>query len=68
VEPDACGCSVTSAGRGRVRVIRGGLFLTGEQSVRLAIANSIEREKLLKVIVEEMRQRAKEAERRGPKR
>lgn len=51
-----------------MRVIRGGRFLTGEQSLRLAIADSVDREKLLKAIIEEMRQQAKEAERRGPKR
>jgi hypothetical protein len=51
-----------------MRVIKGGKFLTGDQSLRLAIANSVDRDKLLKAIVEEMRQQAKEAERRGPKR
>lgn len=49
-------------------MIKGGKLLTAEQTLRLAVVSSVDREKLLKAIVEEMRQQAKEAERRGPKR
>jgi hypothetical protein len=46
-------------------MIRGGRLLTAEQSARLAIVSSVDREKLLKSIVAQMRSKAK---RRGPKR
>lgn len=49
-------------------MIKGGKFLTGEQSLRLAVANSVDRELLLKAIVAEMRQKAQEADQRGAKR
>lgn len=49
-------------------MIKGGILLTREQTVRLAVVSSVDREKLLKAIVDEMRTKAKEAERRGPKR
>lgn len=68
MEPAARRCEIPAACGRSMRVIRGGRFLTGEQSLRLAIADSVDREKLLKAIIEEMRQQAKEAERRGPKR
>lgn len=48
-------------------MIKGGKFLTGDQTARLAIAGAADRQKLLKVIVEEMKQ-AREADRRVPKR
>lgn len=47
---------------------RGGKLLTPEQSVRLAIVSSVDRERLLKAIVGDMREKAKEAEQRGAKR
>jgi hypothetical protein len=49
-------------------VIKGGKLLTAEQTLRLAVASSVDREKLIKAIVEEMRHQARDAERRGPKR
>lgn len=49
-------------------MIKGGKLLTAEQTLRLAVAGSVDRQKLLKGIVEGMRKQAKEAERRGPKR
>lgn len=45
-----------------------GRYLTPEQSVRLAIASSVDRARLLKAIAAEMQEKAREAERRGPKR
>lgn len=49
-------------------MIKGGKLLTAEQTRRLAIVSSVDREKLLKAIVEEMQEKAREEERRGPKR
>lgn len=49
-------------------MIRGGKLLTAEQTVRLAVISSVDRERLLKAIVAEMRQKAQEAEQRGAKR
>lgn len=51
-----------------MRVIKGGKFLTGEQTARLAIAGAADRQKLIKLIANEMRTKDREAERRGPKR
>jgi hypothetical protein len=51
-------------------VIRGGKLLTPEQTVRLAAASSADRQKLLKVIVDEMREQEaqpKPKPRRRPK-
>lgn len=47
---------------------KGGKLLTPEQSVRLAIVSAVDRQKLLKAIIAEMRGQARESERRGPKR
>jgi hypothetical protein len=45
-----------------------GRLLTREQSVRLAIIGAVDREKLLKAIIEKMRQQSKYPERREPQR
>jgi hypothetical protein len=49
-------------------VIKGGILLTREQTVRLAVVGSVDRDKLIKAIVEEMRTKARETERSGTKR
>lgn len=51
-----------------MRVIKGGKLLSHEQSLRLAVASSVDREKLLKAIVANMQKQAREAERTGAKR
>ena len=48
-------------------MIKGGKLLTAEQSVRLTIIETVEREKLLKAIVERMQAEARDAARRGRK-